>query len=158
MPTVPQNNLKNVVGTERKLPYPILDDGTADINGGDLVYWDSANHVVKALDSDANAEFIAGVAEDTSFTNLYGTKKYKSQMNCYVGAICAFYATVGETYAHLDAVGFGGDAQTIGLIAGGVTKKIGYILLRPGAVPAAAVAGDKVEVLVIAQVPVAPMF
>ena len=152
MTTAQNNELKPVAGL---LEYPVLATGAADINAGDNVYYDDADKGVKPLDSDAHAATYAGVASDSSFVNLYGTKKYVVTLPVAVKGIRKFKSVDGQTYAHGVYVYFSTDAQTVTSTDPGSGHPIGRVWLQNGQ---AAIAGDgvkEVPVLIIPQFPVA---
>jgi hypothetical protein len=110
--------------------YPILVDGTYEINGGDLVYFDSSAHVIKSLDSDAHAAYLAGMAENGSYLNVYGKKKYFDRLPVVEKGVVRLNTTTAETYYEGTAVYFGADAQTITTVAGSYI--VGYCKLGAG--------------------------
>ena len=151
MATTAQNNLVQNVGFEMKVPFKVKTDGTADINQGDQVYLDTSAHTVKSVGSDGNAATFVGVAADTSFRNLYGTKQYPDSgtIQVYIAGIFYFGQTSGDTYHDGDSVYVGADAQTITNTAGGNTNIIGYIKIRPGLSSVAYAAGTTIDVLIV---------
>lgn len=157
MATTATNNRVQDIGFEQKVPCKVLTNGTADINQGDQVYVDTSAHCVKAVASDANAQFFRGVAADTSFRNLYGTKQYPDSgtIQVYVAGIFFFNTTSGDTYTDEDKVYVGADAQTITNTAGGNTYELGVIKLRPGVSSLAYAAGVTVDVQIQPRWPVA---
>ena len=147
--TTAQNTQVRVKGDS--LPYPILTDGTGDINAGDMVYWVSGSAALKAVGSDANAAFFAGIAKDTSFLNITGTKKYLPQMEVLSGGIFALKTTNAETYNHGTPLYAGADAQTITTVAG--SNIVGYAWLRPGQGAVTGAAGVTIDVLIAPKFP-----
>lgn len=133
------------------LPYPILSDGNGDINGGDMVYWVSGSAAIKAVGSDANAATFAGIAKDTSFLNITGTKKYLSQLEVLSGGVFSLKTTAAETYNHGTALYAGADAQTVTTVAG--TNIIGYVWFRPGQTTVTGAAGVNIDVLIAPKYP-----
>jgi hypothetical protein len=122
-----------VVEYQPPISYPIKVDGTADINGGDLVYFDTGAFVVKSLDSDAHAATFAGIAKNGSFIQPYNTKQYGAgQIPVAQKALVNLNTTAGDTLHEDDAVYFGADAQTVTNTAGGMTHKLGYVKLGAG--------------------------
>jgi len=149
MATTAQNNL---VGKKSdRLFYPIDNSGSHDINAGDLVWYDTSVHYIKSLDSDAHGAYVAGVAQDTSYLNVYGTKEYSPLLGVYVGQIHALNTTGSDTYYTGTPVYYGADAQTITAVAG--TNILGYVMLRPGQASVAGGSGVTVDVLVIPLYP-----
>lgn len=154
MSTTAQNNLVRQVGGKKTLSYPIKTDGTADINAGDLVYWDSSAKVVKSLDSDAHAATLVGVAAKSSYVNPFGTKQYEADMSILVGNIHAFNTNAGDTFNHGDGVFFTTDAQTVTSTDPGGGHKVGYVMLRPGQSAVTGASGTTIDILVVGQSPV----
>lgn len=101
-----------------RIPYPIDTSGSNDINGGDMVWFDTSVHYVKSIASDANAQYFAGVAEDSSYKNPFGTKKYDPALSVFKEGIFWFKTTASETYYHGTAVSIGADAQTVTTVGG----------------------------------------
>jgi predicted RecA/RadA family phage recombinase len=153
--TTAQNNVSYQWAPQ--LQYSVLTDGSNDINQGDLVYFDTVTKAVKVLDSDAHGAALAGVAGESSYLNLYGTKKYTDSGTIVVltKGIFSFNTTNGDTLNDGDAVYLGADQQTVTNTAGGMTHAVGYVKLRPGQGAVAGGAGVKIDVLVVAQFPVA---
>lgn len=146
MATKPTDNL-----VEKQQPsplsFPILTDGTADINQGDQLYMDTTNHVVKPLGAsdDTNAANFCGVAQDGSFIQPYSAKVYADRIPVGTKGVFRFNTTVGDTYHDGDALYVGADAQTVTNTVGALTKKIGYVKLAPGQSTLAGAAGVTVE-------------
>lgn len=132
--------------------WPVLDDGTADINAGDLLYFDSSAHVAKPLDSDAHAATLLGVAYDSSFLNLYGQKKYEAGVVAISSGVVRLFTTSGDTYHDGDEVWLGADAQTITNTQGGNTHAIGVVYLPMGNTVAGG-SGTLIEVIIQPQFP-----
>jgi predicted RecA/RadA family phage recombinase len=141
-------------GTGRRLEYPILKDGTADINQGDNVYFDTSAKVVKALDSNANAATFAGVATDKSYAQLYATKTYLNVLPVAIDGIWGMKSVNGQTYNHGDAVYFSTDAQTVTPTDPGTGHIIGYVWLQNGG---SAIVSTGVETVPILIVPLFPV-
>lgn len=155
MATTANQNKVADVGAERKVPYNCDTTGSNDFNQGDLLYLDTSSHTVKALDSDAHAAYLVGVASDTSWRNLYGTKQYpdSGQVEVFTAGIFTFNTTSGDTLNDGDAVYIGADAQTVTNTAGMMTHKLGIVKLRPGQGAVSGGAGTTIDVLVIPQYP-----
>ena len=132
--------------------HPVATDGTFDINSGDLCWFDTSAHILKALDSDAHAAYLAGYAYDSSFINLYGTKKYDPGVVAVCGGVTRLKTTAGDTYHHGDSVYYVTDAQTITNTVGGNSHPVGVVYLPFGNTVAGAV-GTLVEVIVLPQWP-----
>ena len=146
-----------VVRVANPIAAAILKDGTADINQGDQVYYDTSAHVVKSLGTsdDTNAANFYGVAGDGSFIQPYATKVYADMIPVYNKGVFRFKSTVGDTYTNGNKVYVGADAQTITNTIGGNTKVLGIVILPPGITSLAGAVGTFVEVQIEAQYPVA---
>lgn len=132
--------------------YSIDKSGSFDINQGDMVWFDTTAHVLKPLDTDAHAAFLAGVAYDSSFLNLFGTKIYEAAVVAIATGRTRMKTTSGDTYHDGDAVWLGADAQTITNTQGGNTHQVGVIHLPFGNTVAGG-SGVLVEVIILAQFP-----
>jgi predicted RecA/RadA family phage recombinase len=153
MSTTSQNN--QVFDKSSPLWYPVLTDGTYDINQGDLLWYDASVHVVKPLDSDAHAAYFAGVALQQSNTTVYGTKTYPTGgVEVATQGIFKFKTITGDTLNHGDAVYFSTDGQTVTNTAGGMTHPIGYVWLKPGQSAVSGATGGSVLI----EVMIAPVF
>lgn len=147
------NNRVQDIGFEQKTPYPIKTDGTADINQGDLCYIDTSAHVAKALGSDGNAATLVGVAADTSFRNLYGTKNYDTGiLQVYSAGLFFFNTTASETYNEGTKVYYGADAQTVTNVPG--TNALGVCKMRAGVSSVTGASGTTVDIQIVPQWPV----
>jgi predicted RecA/RadA family phage recombinase len=155
MSTTSQNN--QVFDQRSPLWYPVLTDGTYDINQGDLLWFDASVHVVKPLDSDAHAAYLAGAALQQSVLNVYGTKSYPTGgVEVATRGIFTFGTITGDTLNHGDAVYFSTDAQTVTNTVGGMSYLIGYVQLKPGQSAVAGGTGTvKIDVLIYARFPFA---
>ncbi len=149
MSTVSSNN--QAYKSNPIIPYPIDATGSNDINQGDLVYFDTSAHVIKSVASDANAQYLAGVAMDQSYSNLYGTKKYQPQLEVATSGRFIFGTTSGDTYNHGDSLYIGADAQTI--TNQSASHIVGYAWMRPGQAAVAGGAGVSIDVLIAPAFP-----
>lgn len=132
--------------------FPVATDGTFDINQGDLLWYDTSVDIVKPLDTDAHAAFLAGYAYDSSFLNLYGQKKYDKAIVAVCVGVGRFKTTSGDTYTNGDSCYIGADAQTITNTAGGSTHVIGTIYLPYGNTVAGG-GSTLVEMIILPQFP-----
>lgn len=132
--------------------FPVATDGTFDINQGDLCWYDTSAHILKAADTDAHMAFLVGYAYDSSFLNLYGQKKYDPGIVGVCVGAGSFKTTTGDTYHNGDVCYLGADAQTITNTAGGNTHAIGNIYLPFGNTVAGGT-GTMVQMIVIPQFP-----
>lgn len=153
MATTATNNRVQDIGQEQKVPYQVSVAGTADVNQGDMVYLDTSAHLAKVVASDANAQFFLGVAADTSFRNLYGTKQYPDSgtIQVYVAGIFFMKTTASETYNEGTKVYAGADAQTVTTVAG--TYALGTTKMRPGVTSVTGASGTNVDLLIVPQWP-----
>ena len=163
MNTNSRDNIVKAVGFDvKKLNYPLSDGGSFDFNQGDLLFFDAAAKYVKALDTDANAAYLAGVALRPSFLAPYTAQNLAAgpgiQKNYYqdalvgIGCIASFKTTVGETYEDGTVLYIGADAQTVTTVAG--AHSVGVVKLNSGGDAVTGAAGVEVPVLVIPQIPV----
>lgn len=130
MTTVQQNNVKAL---EASLPYPIIKDGTFDINGGDLVYYDTTAKIIKVLDdATTHCAYFAGMALNGSYIQPYTTKQYMADIPVMTKGRIRLNTTSGDTYAHGDALYFGADAQTVTKTDPGAGVIIGYAWIEGG--------------------------
>lgn len=144
MTTTQQNNV--VKEDAPATPYPIKSDGTADINGGDLVYFDTTAKVVKSLDdATTHCATFAGLAKNGSLISPYGTKEYFPNIPVLQKGIVNLFTTVGESYSEGDALYFGADAQTVTKTDPGAGVIIGYAKLRAGITTLTGAAGVKID-------------
>jgi hypothetical protein len=164
MATNPRDNFINGLRSQQnRNNFAHKTDGTADYNQADLLYWDSSAKVVKALDSDAHAATLVGVALRSAFIAPYTSinqsggpamlKQYFDTALVGFGDIYSFFTTVGDTYAPGDTVYLGADAQTITNTAGGSTHGLGTVWMPLGGTLAGA-AGVFVNILVVPQTPI----
>jgi predicted RecA/RadA family phage recombinase len=154
MATTAQNN---IVFEGRSLGFAVDGTGSNDINQGDQVYMDTSAHLVKSLgaNDDTNAANFVGVAMESSFINPYGTKEYSAQIPVMLAGVATFNTTSGDTYNEGDAVYVGADAQTVTNTVGGLTKKIGFVKMRPGQSAVAGGTNVTIDVAIERQFPVA---
>lgn len=132
MATVPLNNLAWKFRSGR-LAHPVDQTGVAIFNQGDLVYIDQTSFVLKALDSDAHAQYLAGVALMSSQLALYtnaqtGSANVNLEPFCGVGFgdVFNFTGIAGQTYTqHGLAVYYATDAQHVTAAAG--SYLLGYV-------------------------------
>ena len=132
--------------------FPVATDGTFDINQGDLTWYDTSANILKSLDTDAHAAYLAGYAYDSSFINLYGQKKYDAGIVAVCVGVGRFSTTSGDTYHNGDTCYLGATAQTITNTAGGNTHPVGYIYLPFGNTVSGGT-GVTVEMIVYPQFP-----
>ena len=163
MATSSRDNIVKAIGFDvKKLNYPIIADGTFDFNQGDLVFFDAGAKILKALNSDANAAYLAGVALRSSFLAPYTAQNLAAgpgiQKNYYqdglvgIGCIASLKTTNAETYEDGTPVYIGADAQTVTTVAG--AHSVGVVKLTSGGDAVTGAAGVEVPVLVIPQMPI----
>lgn len=150
MSTTPSNNGAGKKGAG--FAWAIDTSGSNDINQGDLLYFDTSAHVAKPLDSDAHAAFLLGVAYDSSFLNLYGTKIYEAAVVAVCDGVSRMKTTSGDTYHDGDTLYLGADAQTVTNTAGGNTHPVGNVHLPFGNTVAGG-ANILIECIILAQFP-----
>jgi hypothetical protein len=159
MATTAQNNLLFAIGgNPRGLRWPIISSGSFDINQGDLCWFDTSVYQIKSLDSDAHAQYLAGVASQTSFINPYGTKEYFPDIVVYFGAVFYFGTVSGDTWQNGTSAYFSTDAQHVTAVS--ASHVIGYAYLNTtgtiGTAPTlAGGSGVNVPIFVVAQYPTA---
>jgi len=170
MATKSRNNiLKDVRFGVSQLTYALINDGTFDFNQGDLLYWDSSAHIVKALDSDAHAATLVGVAVRAAYLAPYvsfgqasGPAMQKSYYDCALvgfGCVASFYSTNAETYYDNDQVFYSSDAQTLTKTDPGAGHPVGVVKMPSGSASLTIAGGATVliPVLVIPQFPIASL-
>jgi predicted RecA/RadA family phage recombinase len=139
----------NILKSGRRRMYPVLSTG-GDFNQGDLLYFDSSAHAVKAAGSDANCQYLVGVAgiSNPMTPTPFGTAVYPSPLTGAVeeGAIAYLNVTAGETYYHGTEVSWATDAQTITTVGG--SYPVGKIWLGSSVAAVTGVAGATIPVLV----------
>lgn len=143
--------LKGVVSGEGFLEHDSVpvNDATAHINQGDLVYWDSSAHIAKPLDTDGHAATLLGVALKASIINSnIDNSSQSSQPDITVGygAVADMFTTASEVYAHGVKLYAGADAQTVTNVAG--SNPVGVVQLKSGQAAPTGGSGVKVNVLV----------
>lgn len=148
MATTQVNNLRKTIRGQH-ITFQILSSAT--YNQGDLVWFDTTNHYISALDSDTHAGSLAGVCLQTFPITSLGagdgnTRNPSMEVGCF--DIFEFKTTSGDTYYEGDAVYYATDAQTITNTVGGNTHPLGIIKLPPGLASAAASSFSTIDVYV----------
>lgn len=150
MATTAQNNV--LLPLALPVPYQCKTDGTADVVGGDLVYFDTSAKVVKSLDSDTHATNLAGLALNGSFIQPYTTKMYGAGIIPVLQkGIASLFQTAADTYQEDTAVYFGADAQTI--TSQSASHIVGYTKMPYGVTSITGAAGSRIAVLLAVQDP-----
>lgn len=144
-------SLDNIVKLyQDPVAYPQDIAGNNIVNAGDLVWFDTSNHWIASIDTDAHAATFCGVAMDGAYIQPYTTKFYMPQLPVMTKGIARFKGTSGDTYHTGDPVyqttSGAGDPQTITNTAGGNTHILGVIVLPPGITSAAFAAGTLYQV------------
>lgn len=126
-------------------------DVTVSYNQGDLMYFDSTAHLLKALDSDAHAAFAAGSAKVTvSLGKMVGpyaglaTDAASAVVDLpgpAYGVVAKMILKTGDAFNPGDKVYYGGDAQTVSSTG---TNPVG---LFQGSAVSSAFAGQEGECL-----------
>lgn len=134
-------------------------DSTISFNQGDLVYLDTTNHLVKALDSDAHAATLLGVSTEKvvsgKVSRPYSTDVDASQAAGAIqgptfGVTAKLILKTGDALSPGQKVYFDTDAQHCTSTAG--TNALG---VYQGPAIASAAAGQEIEVLINANYPAA---
>lgn len=114
----------NVVYEQKRMWFPVLQDGTSDINQGDQVYMDTTAKVIKSLGAsdDSNANTYVGIAMASSFIQPYSQKKYQPLIPVLIAGVVNQNTTSGDTYNEGDALYVGADAQTVARRKDGATS------------------------------------
>jgi len=110
-----------------------LIDATISWNQGDLCYLDTTNHLIKALDSDAHAAAVVGIARQTVVlgklkpvyqgTDVDAAVAIEDVAGPQVGVIAKLKLKAGDAFVAGGAVYYGGDAQTVSSAG---TNLVGY--------------------------------
>lgn len=121
----------------------------APIEQGDLVYWDSTNHRVTKLDSDAHAASLCGIALQPSvISSNIDLASAPAEKTVAVGWGCVadMKTTAAETYYDGALVYIGADSQTITTVAG--SNAVGTIVLPAAVASVTGASGKVVPVLI----------
>ncbi len=142
---------KNIFIREgKRAVYPCDTSGSNNFNQGDLLYFDASAHMVKAAGSDANCQYLVGIAgvSNPITPRVYGsTDNYQTNgADVQYGCVVELATTTGESYYHGTDVYFGADAQTVTTVAG--TYSVGKVWLENTTSAITGAAGVKVRVLV----------
>lgn len=142
-------NIDNVViKYQDPVPYPIDTTLANVVNAGDQVWYDTTNHFIASVDTEAHAATFAGVASDGSSIQPYSVVFATPQIGVWTKGIFRFKTTIGDTYRDGDKVyeagDHAGDAQTVTNQTG--TNVLGTIVMPPGITSIAAAAGVQVQV------------
>lgn len=124
MATTPKNRIVRQVA-----PKSMFESCTALIssaiswNQGDMIYFDSANYLLKPMASDANGATFVGIARQTIVsgklkpvyqgTDVDAAVAIEDVAGPQVGVIARYQLKVGDTFTPGCQVYWGGDAQTI---------------------------------------------
>lgn len=159
MATTAQNNIVKSVAPKSVFPDASqLITSAINYNQGDLLYLDTTNHLIKALDSDAHAANLLGVAMDTVVkgiiqrpytTAVDGSAAAGAIQGPVYGVVASFTIHTGDAVNPGDLVYAGADAQTV-TTASGNSHAVG---VYQGATIASAAAGTKINCLVGSQYP-----
>ena len=129
MATVPRNGILKYQGPDSRREYPNLALNT--IHAGDFVYVDQTTYDIKALDTDAHAQYFVGVSEDTQDTayDAYPGQTDPSKMSVVGKGWAKQYTTNGETYVPNQTLYLGANAQTVTNVTG--SFKVGFVADLP---------------------------
>lgn len=124
MPTVAKNRIVRQVA-----PFSVFEEAQALVssaiswNQGDLIYLDTTNHLLKALDSDAHAATICGIARQSissgkpspvyQGTAVDAAAAIEGIAGPQAGVIAKMKLKSGDAFVPGCAVYYGGDAQTV---------------------------------------------
>ncbi|MBL0233234.1 MAG: hypothetical protein IPQ08_06175 [Chitinophagaceae bacterium] len=131
-----------------------VNNTTAAVKAGELVYWDASAHLAKPLDTDAHAATILGIAlqpsaVSSSLDNSSAPLEKTIQVGYGVKALLK--TTAAETYLEGDLVYIGADAQTILNTTGANVNPVGIISHPAGVSSVTGAAGVSVQVLVYSR-------
>lgn len=124
------------------------------VNQGDMVYFDNAANIVKALDTDANAANLAGVALDPSAVSSNidnGLAPAVKAIAVGCGGVFFMKTTAAETYTDGDPMYVGADAGTVTSVA--ATNSVGKVLLPSNVSSITGATGVTVPVLIYGRNP-----
>lgn len=116
------------------------------VHSGDLVYVDQTSFDLKALDSDAHAQYLAGVSEDTFDTSLSSTAYPTAQQLVYRGmnvarqVIRQLIVKNTDTFNPGQAAYYGTDAQTVTSTPG--SFPVAFLYNNPDGSYASGITGD----------------
>ena len=150
-PTTNQNNVIKLY--QDPVPYQIDTTFTNLVNAGDLLWFDSTNHWVASIDTEAHAAYFCGVALDGAYIQPYSTKFAAAEIPVGVKGIFRMKTIAGTYYDGLavyQGTVAGGDPQTVTAVVG--TNIIGTVVLPPGITSVVGGAG------VYVQVKISPLF
>jgi len=99
------------------------------INAGDMIYYDSSTKDVKALDSDAHAQYFVGVAGQTSPITVYGSTANTSIVALQNQRV-KLLAANGVTFTPEEPVYYTTNAQTVTNVPGNYI--VGFVANIPG--------------------------
>lgn len=123
--------------------------GSFAINQGDLCYLDTSTHIAKALDSDAHAASLLGIAlQPTAVSSNLDNSSAPAEKGIMVGWNCVanLKTTAAETYVPGTLVYAGADAQTITTVTG--TNRVGIVILPLGVASVTGAANVRVGVVI----------
>jgi hypothetical protein len=134
MPTTAKNRIVRQVAPKSMFESAkALIDSTISWNQGDLCYLDTTNHLIKALDSDAHAAEVIGIARQTlvsgrpkpvyTGTDVDAATAIEDIAGPQVGVIARLKLKAGDAFVAGGEVYYGGDAQTVSSTG---TNLVGY--------------------------------
>jgi len=123
---------------------------TDDIKMGDLVFWDAANKVVRALNGDANIATLLGVSKEASQVAHHGGIN-RIAVDVMKDKIVRLKILGAEAIDSFVPVYWGGDAQTVTTVKGANTLVLGHIMLNydEGDFPRTTGAGERIYVQLV---------
>lgn len=134
MATTPKNRIVRQVAPKSMFESAkALIDSTISWNQGDLLYLDTTNHLLKALDSDAHAATVVGIARQTVVsgklkpvyqgTDVDASVAIEDVAGPQVGVIAKLKLKAGDAFVAGGAVYYSTDAQTV---SSSGTNLVGY--------------------------------
>lgn len=128
-------------------------DPTDTIMQGDLVFWDSANKVVRSLNGDANVATLLGVSKETNQVAHHNQNGGLSKIAILTmkDKIVRLKIMGDEQIDQFTPVYWGGDAQTVTTVQGANTLVVGHIMLNfdENDFPRQASAGERIYVQLV---------
>lgn len=124
-----------------------------DIKMGDMVFWDTANKKVRALNGDVNVATLLGVSKEASQVSHHNQQGglNKIAIDVMKDKTVRLKIAGAEAIDNFTPVYWGGDAQTITTVQGANTLVIGHIMLNydEGDFARTTTAGERVYVQLV---------
>lgn len=133
------------------LPGP-CDHAVSAIEQGDLVYFDTADNLVKKVASDANCASLLGVAKQpsqvSSSIDNSGAPKEK-QVQVSAATVHLMESTAADVYNTGDLVYIGANSKRVTKVA--ATNAVGRVVLPPGVSSVTGAVGVEIPVLIFTR-------